>query len=54
VKLKRVFSSPGPKGLLKKVEDTIGVMKSGKLKDRQHNEQMRNNDLQNTTQKTKD
>ena len=40
-------------------EDTNGIIRSRKSKDRQHNGQKKedkrtNNDLQNTTQKTKD
>ena len=38
----------------KEFEDTKGVIKSRKSKDRQHNVKRANNDLQNTTQKTKD
>jgi hypothetical protein len=46
-----------PKG--EQFEDTKRVIKSRKSKDRQYNEQnknikMTNNDLQNTTEKTKD
>jgi len=45
--------------LLKEFEDTKGVIKIRKSKNRQHNGQKKkdkrtNNDLQNTTQKTKD
>ena len=45
--------------LLEKLEDTKGVIRSRKSKDRQHNGQKKkdkrtNNDLQNITQKTKD
>jgi hypothetical protein len=44
---------------LEELEDTKGVIRVRKSKDRQHNGQKKkdnrtNNDLQNTTQKTKD